>query len=336
MAPDRPEDGHRDILVYDASGAGHRANYVRIFAGLTGGTGLVAPLAPAVPRLLATRRLVLTTLETAPKRFLLILWLRSLLGRRSAVVSLRAHLRPARGLTGRLAMRLLKRLRSVLKLSLVPVDAPGGESFGFVAIRDPECWDLLPEDRTGGDTALSAAVRRFAGARKLLILPGNLNPSKGMNFVRDIFCGDPALFGEVVPVLCGPVEPDGKAAAAELEAAGAFVEARYLERGELMSLYRAADGAWCCYPPERDLSSGIFGRAVQFGITPVVRQGSVLDRMAADVPNALRLDFADPAGAGRALAAGLARITPPQSRLEWESEALGGLLLRHFGLDPPA
>jgi hypothetical protein len=230
-------------------------------------------------------------------------------------------------------MRLLRRLRSVLKLSLVPVGRPGGESFGFVAIQDPECWDLRPEDRAEGDTPLSAAVRREAGERKILILPGNLNPSKGLNFVRDIFCGDPALFDRVLPVLCGPVEPDGKEAADDLAAAGAFVEARYLERAELMSLYRAAHGTWCCYPPERDLSSGLFGRAVQFGITPVIRRGSVLDHMAADVPNVLRLDYDDPGTARAALAAGLTRMPPPPSGMARESDALRALLLGHFGLN---
>jgi hypothetical protein len=229
-------------------------------------------------------------------------------------------------------MRLLSGLRSALKLSLVPVGGADGDNKGFVAISDPECWDLRPEDRAAADTPLSAAVRDCAGPRRIMILPGNLNPSKGLDFVRDIFCGYPGLFEAVLPVLCGPVEPTGAAAAAELQAGGAFVEARYLDRAELMSLYRAAHAAWCCYPPEWDLSSGIFGRAVQFGIAPVVRRGSVIDRMAADVPNTMRLDYGDAALAAAQLAANLNRIPPPDSRLAEESEALRRLLSTHFGL----
>jgi hypothetical protein len=232
-------------------------------------------------------------------------------------------------------MRLLQALGPVLKLSLVPVADGEGRSYGFVAIRDPEYWDVGPDDRNGPQTVLGAAVRHAAGARKILILPGNLNPSKGLDFVRELFCGEPSLFGAVLPVLCGPVEPSGAAAAAALQAAGAFVEARFLARDELMSLYRAADGAWCCYPPERDMSSGIFGRAVQFGVAPVVRAGSVLDRMTPGLANAVRLDFDNPAAAREKLRTGLVRVPPPDSALQRESDALRGLLLGHFGVATP-
>ncbi len=333
MTAEAPEADPSDILIYDADPGGHRANYVRIFEALTGGRGLIAPVRRSLFRLLFARRLVLTTLETAPKSYLALLLLRSLTGRRSAILSLRAHLRANGNGSGRLAMRLLERLSSVLKLSLAPVADQGGRSYGFIAIRDPEYWDLGPDDRRAGDTALSTAVRRAAGDRKILILPGNLNRSKGLDFVRDIFCGNASLIDALLPVLCGPIERDGEAAAADLRTAGAFVEARYLERAELMSLYRAAHGAWCCYPPERDMSSGIFGRAVQFGVAPVVRQGSLLDRMAAGVPNVIRLDVADPAAAPAALTDGLRRVPPPASELERESEALRAMLRGHFGLD---
>jgi hypothetical protein len=100
-----------------------------------------------------------------------------------------------------------------------------------------------------------------------------------------------------------------------------------------MSLFRAADAAWCCYPPERDLSSGIFGRAVQFGIAPIVRQGSVLGVLAADVPNAISLRYGDAVAARAALLARPKRRPPPPHQLARERDALRTLLLSHFGRD---
>lgn len=324
-----------DMLVFDADAGGHRANYARIFARLTGSPSLIAPIPGALRRLLTVRYLILTTLETAPRAFLAILFLRSLMGRRSAVVSLRAHTlaarRGRRGLPARLGVRLLERLKPVLPLSLVPFGGSGAGT-GFTAIRDPEFWDLEPADREAAETPLSEGVRAFAGSRHILLLIGYLDSSKGLDFLRDIFCGDPALLETIVPVLCGRVLPESQGVADELRACGAYVESRYLDHEELMSLYGAADAAWCCYPPERDLSSGIFGRAVQFGIAPVLRRGSVLEAMAIALPNAVRIDYGDVEGARASLRRPVQRTAPPPDRREKESEALRSRLFAHFGI----
>jgi hypothetical protein len=324
-----------DILSFDASADGHRANYVQIFASLTGGVGLIAPIRRALPRLLTVRFLVLTTFDTAPRAFLAILLLRSLLGRRSALVSLRARAlltrRGWRGLAGRAAMRSLGRLQSILPMSVVPLD--GGERrAGFVIIRDPECWDLGPDDRRAEATALSDRLQAFVRGRRVLLFIGHIDPSKGLPFLRDIFLGDSGLSETIVPALCGPLLAGGEPWAEELRSCGAFVELRLLDRAELMSLYRVADAAWCCYPPARDLSSGIFGRAVQFGIAPVLRSGSVLDTLARDVPNAIRLDYGDVLQARARLGGTIVKVRPPPDQRSQQREQLRVLLFSHFGI----
>ena len=35
---------------------------------------------------------------------------------------------------------------------------------------------------------------------------------------------------------------------------------------------------WCCYSPEYDQASGVFGRAVQYGCIPIVREHSVIHK----------------------------------------------------------
>ena len=58
-----------------------------------------------------------------------------------------------------------------------------------------------------------------------------------------------------------------------------IVENPYLTDDEVLSLYGVADLAWSFYP-QRDQASGIFGRAVQAGVVPLVRSGSFLESYA--------------------------------------------------------
>jgi len=59
-----------------------------------------------------------------------------------------------------------------------------------------------------------------------------------------------------------------------------IVEDRYDTDAEIVSLYRVADLAWCRYAPGYDQASLVFGRALQIGVTPVLREGSVIADLA--------------------------------------------------------
>lgn len=55
-----------------------------------------------------------------------------------------------------------------------------------------------------------------------------------------------------------------------------LAEDRIVTDDEILRLYKVADLAWCCYAPDYDQASGVFGRALQTGVEPVVREGRVL------------------------------------------------------------
>lgn len=328
---DRP-----DIVIFDSRPEGHRANYVRIMARLTGGRPLIAPVRRSLATLLFSRSLLLTTFETEPTSFLPILILRSLMRRRTAVLFLRAHLhqhrRPLNRLLHRFVIGLVGHLRSILPLTPVPLP-PGTGGDRFALIQDPEFWDLDPADLDTPDTPLSEQVRAFAEGRPILLFTGYIERARGIEFMRDIYERGSGLSERLAPVLCGMIDRDAAEAAAALERSGALVVDRYLSHEEMMSLYRAADVAWCCYVPERDLSSGIFGRALQFGVVPIVRRGSVLDSLAAGSDNAVRLDFghvADAVGALETLETGVARSPRGSARANEQRNRVQSLLLDHF------
>lgn len=324
--------GDPDILVYDAQPDGHRENCVTLFARLTGGTALIAPVKAARKRLLAAPSLVITTYETQPAAFLLILVVRAMLGRRSAVIFMRAHLPRARMLHRafhRAAIALVNRLRAVLPLTLVPLPAKARAS-RFVAIADPESWDLGPEEVAAPATALSEQALAFAAGRPILLVTGYIERNRGIEFLRDIYARRDGLIDSLVPVLGGMLAPDVRDSAAELQALGALVVDRYLSRSEMMSLYAAATAAWCCYVPERDISSGIFGRAIQFGVAPVVRRGSVLHGFSAQIGNAVPIDFGKVEDAARRLRTGVTRSPPRIEGSRDTRAAIRALLIDHF------
>jgi hypothetical protein len=62
--------------------------------------------------------------------------------------------------------------------------------------------------------------------------------------------------------------------------AGAIVVDRFVSDDELASLYSCADFMWSCYSPTYNQASGIFGRAVQYGVPSIVRKGSYIHKQA--------------------------------------------------------
>ncbi|WP_139165891.1 hypothetical protein [Paracoccus tibetensis] len=81
-------------------------------------------------------------------------------------------------------------------------------------------------------------------------------------------------------VAAGQLHLDSEDLAAELERDGGLVFSRRLTEEEIHSLYGIADRIWACYSAEYDQSSGIFGRAVQYGAVPIVRLNSRIHRFA--------------------------------------------------------
>ena len=54
---------------------------------------------------------------------------------------------------------------------------------------------------------------------------------------------------------------------------------RFVSEEELIALYASSDLVWAFYDEEYDQASGIFGRALQFGVPSIIRSGSLVDRL---------------------------------------------------------
>lgn len=278
------------VLVFDASSSGHRENYVRVFARLLGGVPLIGPPFNYLGRLVTARRLLLPTFETMPRFYFFVALLRMLLNRRTVLFILRPQVAPGQWI--KLAThRLLAAMPGVRLATIFPI-APNSHLYGrSTLILDLEYWDRagLP---LPGPTPLSDAVRAAAAGRCIVTALGCFSEDKGANMLIDLAERE-ELAEHFLFVVGGIILPDVEARLDAASRHGLFVEKRKLSEAELMSLYTITDFTWCCYAPERDISSGIFGRSLQFGVPVILREGSLLQRQAEGRANYIAVPWGD-------------------------------------------
>jgi hypothetical protein len=281
----RPGHGSPAGLVQVRELTGHRANYRDLLAADLGYRRMTGRIwSGGVWRLLSSPHAVFATIDDEPGSFVALATLRALLGRRTTGIYLRPHSCIAAWATGpwrlkRTLFRMLRRLARVQVLSIIPFDLrPELAEICDDWICDPEHWDVVTRRTWTGlpRSGLSERVERAAGGRSIVALPGWIGSRKG---VDDLELQWMALREAERPlvVIAGPVEDDARACVERLRQSGAFVEDRRLADDELFSLYGIATAVWCRYAPDYDQSSGVFGRALQFGVPAIVREGSLLE-----------------------------------------------------------
>jgi hypothetical protein len=312
-----------NVLVYDNLGSGHRLGYVRTLAKALNASGLVGPRQKYFKLLLTTPKLVMPTFEGGPKFNALIIALRALTGRKTVVIMLRAHLVEHRNLVNRIIHQFTLRFfgwsKSVLPLSIVESEDLAKRCPGVCFIADPEFWDLTEVEIDAAHSPLADEVSKLRRGRSILLVVGGLSSSKGLPYLRKILETCPSLDEHVLVVVAGRAVADAQEDVSALRVAGAFVRDRLLTDEELLSLFKLAEMAWCCYPVERDMSSGIFGRCRQIGVVPVVRQGSVLERKFGGNSYTCSIPYDDSVTAGTALCAPL--TIRPTRQLAWASQS---------------
>jgi len=315
---------NKNVIVYDNLGSGHRRGYVRTLAKALNSLGVVGPRRKYIKLLLTTPKLILPTFEGGPRFNAVVIALRAISGRKTVVILLRAHLVEHRTLFNRIIHKLTLRFfgwsKSVMPLSIVESEDLPRRCPGVQFIEDPEFWDLTEAEIGAAHSSLADEVAELQRGRPILLVVGGLSASKGLSYLRQILETSAALEPHIFVVVAGPVVADAQEDISALRAAGAFVRDRFLTDGELLSLFKLAEMAWCCYPVERDMSSGIFGRCRQIGVIPVVRQGSLLESKFGGTMHTRPIPYDDAQAAGAILCSSLP--DRPSRQLAWASQSL--------------
>ena len=270
------------ILLLHESLAGHRADYLKLFNRLFEESGFdVEQRRLSFGDVLYPGPIFSTMLEEHPMRFAVVAALRALMGKRSVTLIFR----PVEAATGRsmrlrakrLALSLLKRSRRVSVLSILPFDAnPAIARSATGWIYDPQFWDV-PLGKVLPPPPIDLAS--LARGRKIVCALGTQNEQKGFDLFCRLWADHADIRDRYLFVAAGKVTDSLKDTAEAFMAAGGVVLNRFISDDELLGLYGASDLVWCCYAPNYDQASGIFGRAIQLGRTPIIRAGSLVDRL---------------------------------------------------------
>lgn len=266
---------------------GHRADYNRVLiAELRARNvhlGLIEKSRHAVD---SSRPIFYSMLDTHVVAFLTNAVVRSLRGRRTVGLFFRpgeCFLKAScKYRVKRILFHWVSRLPHVSILTIMPFEV--FPRFGEVAtgwIYDPQLWDLLhfgfPED--DAFPMLRDLLSAKLNGRRILVALGEQRRDKGFDYLVDVWCSSPEVRANFLFVVAGKVKVDSAHKGEMFVQQGGILINRHLAHGELMYMYRCADTIWSCYSPAYNQASGIFGRAIQFGASVIVRKESYLENL---------------------------------------------------------
>ncbi len=272
-------------LVHVSVSDGHHRSYQDLFVALLGGhrsTGHI--FGNSFWRLIFARRVLFATLDADYFGFATVSVLRFLQGRPTVGIFIRCMqcFSPNKPTLYRIKYFFFVflcaipglRVISILPHSLHPLLGRVSHDWIF----DPQMWDLwvdgvpsLPE------TPLSRFIASKKAGRRTIIYIGKANNIKEFPLLAEMLLS--GYLSRYFVVIAGEVSSEYLTIAESLRSHGVLIEDRRISDDEVLSLYGIADYAWCYYSTFYDQSSGIFGRAYQTGVAPIIRPGSVIDRI---------------------------------------------------------
>lgn len=315
FSPSRQVPG---IVVYDRYTDGHRRDYFRVLQRTLGADVVTGEARMHWRRLLTARHLVCTTCDDYLESFTALCAARSLLGRRTVGLSIRAETAVRRrdfaGILKRGWLRALRGMPGAHFVTLMPMwTEPGLKRYASDWMYDLQLWDLPWLDAPDAPPAeLVGELRRVADGRRVVVAIGHQRRVKGIHYFMELYA-DPEIRRRHLFVCVGPDWDLDTAEVERFRASGGLFLDREVRDEEILPLYGAADVIWACYHPDYDQSSGIFGRAVQLGQPTIVRSGSYLCTLQRGLgAPGWALPYDDVAGARAVLLGACARAEPLQ------------------------
>jgi hypothetical protein len=213
--------------------------------------------------------------------------------------------------------QVASRLPHVSILTVIPFAVfPRVQEVASGWIYDLQFWDLAHfESKENSALPEFHDLTGIARGRRILMALGSQHQDKGIDFLVDLWCSSPKLRDSFIFVVAGKVDGHSAQKAQLFVQQGGLLIDRQISNDELISLYGCADIIWSCYPPVRNQSSGIFGRATQFGVPVIVCENSFLDKIGEMLLHpTLALPYGDLANAAEAILAWQPRANDPTQR----------------------
>lgn len=186
----------------------------------------------------------------------------------------------------RIIFKVLKHVPRTTIFTIIPFSAePQFQQIANGYINDPQLWDLkyFALSGEGAFPELAARIRRESAGRTIVMALGTQTEAKGFNSFVDIWCNNLEIRRRFLFVAAGKVAQSCMVSAENFQKMNGLLMDRVVSDPELLYLYSVADIVWSCYLPNYNQGSGIFSRAFQFGKPAIVREGSFLSRIAAEL-----------------------------------------------------
>lgn len=179
----------------------------------------------------------------------------------------------------RLLLRIERSMTKIAMLTIVPFNLlPRPETLFRGWLHDPQLWDIAILPMPDEDRDIADRAKAMANGRPIIIVIGLLASYKGIDRLAEL-ANDEEFCAQYLLVMAGSQIADVKRQFSNITNECLIVD-RHISDGEIYALYDVADYVWAVYAPSYDQASGIFGRALQFGRTPLVRAGSLIEQYA--------------------------------------------------------
>lgn len=272
------------ILVHITNSDGHRLSYQNLLIDILDGDASIGVITKSkFWELVTAPKVFFATIDDDYYGFIAVALTRLILNRSTSGIFLRPLQcfrsdRPIIFRLMRVVFGTLRKIKKIRLLSIIPHEIiPRLNEITDDWIYDPQMWDLwLKGAPILPDTSLSVKIDRMRIDRKVLVFIGAANRIKGYDQLVSLA---ELLADKVLIVVAGKVAQEYKVYSQRLIELGVIVEDRFISENELLSLYKVSDFAWCCYAKDYDQASGVFGRAIQTGVCPIVRGGSIVSQL---------------------------------------------------------
>lgn len=182
---------------------------------------------------------------------------------------------------------VLKKIPNVKTILIIPDSLHSGFpgiSDGW--IYDFQFWDIQQSDyqlfldlKNGKYiNPLFARIKNGRNNRRVLCAIGRQNRIKGFDVFVNAYIDNEDIREKFLFVYGGKVI-EHEELAVIFDRIGGVSENAYISTDDIIALYSSCDLVWALYAEDYDQASGIFGRAVQFGIPVVVRKNSLIHKI---------------------------------------------------------
>lgn len=286
-------------LLHLGNHSGHRGEYEELLAPLF----RLKPVTGKVRfrnimHFLQARSVLFGTIEDHYFGFVMVAFLRALLGRRTVGLFLRPQTCFKTDGSLRRTWKgwffsALKQVPGISVGTIIPFAfAPHYSQVARFGVMDPHMWDKGEPASRAQDGDFANILMEQAQGRPILAFIGTVTPIKGVEFLVSLLTQPDWPKDRLFVVIAGKVAAKLTERLQGLSPSRVMVIDRKISDVELDTLYSCSEWIWACYRPDYDQASGIFGRSVQFRKIAVIRRGTLLDQMATNLGlECIRLDF---------------------------------------------